>query len=208
MKHYHTKLRLVAVSTGALLTGLIAPASAYAETGEAAASDSGGLSLLIPNLGEFIPMLIGFIILWALLAKFAWPMILDMLEKRVSTIKNDLEQAETARIQTAQLLDEQKEMITQARQEAATIIADAKAAAEVTKAEIEAQTAQQVEIMLARARALIEQEKKQAMLELRGSVADISVALAGRLIGSDLGESEHRQIIERYVAQAGSFDDN
>ena len=61
---------------------------------------------------------------------------------------------------------------------------------------------------IAKAKAAIEAEKKQAISELQATVADTSVDVAARLIGEDLTEGEHRAIIERYVKEAGSFNGN
>lgn len=211
MRHYRRRTERSLTLLVCAFTLFVAwPALAFAEehAEEAHEAGGGGIDLLMPDLGEFIPMLIGFAILMFALVKFAWPIILDTLERRVETIRGDLEQAEASRLETAQLLEEQRALLAEARAQAAKIVADGKAAAEAARAEIEAQAAEQAEAMLANARSVIEHEKNQAMLELRTSVADISVALAGRLIGSDLNEQEHRQIIEHYVAQAGSFDGN
>ena len=46
------------------------------------------------------------------------------------------------------------------------------------------------------------------MAELQGSIADISVLVASRLVGEDLSDEDHRKIIERYVNEAGSFNAN
>ena len=62
--------------------------------------------------------------------------------------------------------------------------------------------------MIAKAKAAIEAEKKAAIAELQGSVADTSIAVASRLIGNDLNDDEHRAIVERYVNEAGSFNAN
>ena len=62
--------------------------------------------------------------------------------------------------------------------------------------------------MIEKAHAAIEADKKAAIAELQGSVADMSVAVASRLIGEDLSDDEHRKIIERYVNEAGSFNAN
>ena len=59
--------------------------------------------------------------------------------------------------------------------------------------------------MIEKARLAIESEKKAAIAELQGSVADTSIAVASRIIGQDLSDDEHRAIIERYVNEAGSF---
>ena len=56
--------------------------------------------------------------------------------------------------------------------------------------------------------AAIDAEKKAAISELQGSVADLSISIASRVIGSDLNDEEHRKIVERYVNEAGSFNAN
>ena len=53
-----------------------------------------------------------------------------------------------------------------------------------------------------------EAEKKAAVAELQGSIADLSVDVASRLVGHDLNDDEHRKIIEHYVTEAGSFNAN
>jgi len=62
--------------------------------------------------------------------------------------------------------------------------------------------------MIEKARTAIEAEKKAAMVDLQSSVADLSVDVATRLVGTDLSDAEHRAIIERYVNEAGSFNGN
>ena len=62
--------------------------------------------------------------------------------------------------------------------------------------------------MIEKAHAAIEAEKKAAVSELQASVADLSVAVAGKLIGNDLSDEQHRAMIKRYVEEAGSFNVN
>ena len=62
--------------------------------------------------------------------------------------------------------------------------------------------------MIEKARVAIEAEKKSAMGELQSSVADLSVDVASRLVGTDLSDADHRAIIERYINEAGSFNGN
>ncbi|MCL2137244.1 MAG: F0F1 ATP synthase subunit B [Coriobacteriia bacterium] len=208
MKRYQRRImQLLASLTGLIIVSVVVPVIAYAETAEEAhESSGGGLSLLLPNLGELIPMLVGFVILLFVLVKFGWPTIIGTMEKRVETIREDIEAAEASKQESAQLLEEQKALLNEARVQASTILNEARAAAEANRVAIEEQAARQAEIVLSRARDTIEQEKNQAMLELRNSLADLTVALAGRLIGHDLDENEHRRIIEYYVTQAGNID--
>lgn len=192
------------LSVSLLTSGLlfVVPSFAFA------AEESGGAALLLPKMGEFIPMLVAFLVLWLILAKFGWPAIVGMLDKRTETIKNSLEKAEDARIESERLLEEHKAQMDEARRQAAEIIADAKKAGEVVKTEIAAKAHMEAEEMVARASVAIETEKKAAIAELQSSVADLSVSVAGRLIGQDLSDTDHRKIIERYVAEAGSLDAN
>jgi F-type H+-transporting ATPase subunit b len=187
---------------------MVAPSLVLAEETAEQSGSGGGLELLIPNPLEFIPMLLGFIILWVILAKFAWPMITGMLDKRVTTIRESLEKAESARMESERLLEEQKAQLDEAKKQAAQIIADAKATGDAVRAEMMEQAKEDAHTLVERANAAIETEKNAAIAQLQSSVADLSVAVAGRVIGQDLSDTEHRKIIERYLAQAGSFDDN
>ena len=71
---------------------LAAPSLAFAEEESAA-----GINILIPKLSEFIPALIAFLVIWFIFAKFAWPAVIGMLDKRQETIKNNLDEAEAAK---------------------------------------------------------------------------------------------------------------
>lgn len=173
-----------------------------------AAEEKEGVAVILPDMNEFIPMLIAFIVLWIVLAKFGWPAFDKMLQKRSDTIQADLQKAEEARAEGERVLAEYKQELEAAKQQAATIVADAKKTGEAAKAEITAAAQREAEDMIAKARSAIEAEKKAAIAELQGSVADTSIAVAGKLIGQNLSDEEHRAIIERYVQEAGSFNAN
>ena len=181
------------VAFGALALNAAFPALAFA----AEAEQEGGISAILPDMAEFIPMLIAFIILWIILAKFGWPMFAGMLEK-----------SEEAQIESERVLAEYNKQLADAKAQSAQIIADARSVGEAVKADITAQAQTEAADMIAKAKAAIEAEKKQAVSELQATVADTSVDVAARLIGEDLTEGEHRAIIERYVKEAGSFNGN
>ena len=193
----------------ALAFGLTAafPALAFAE--ETAADEApGGIAQILPDMLEFIPMLVAFIVLWIILAKFGWPMFNGMLEKRENTIREALKKSEEAQIESERVLAEYKQQQAEAKAEAAKLIADARAAGEAVKADITAKAQSEAEEMIAKAKAAIEAEKKQALAELQSDIADISVDVASKIIGQDLSDDDHRKIIERYVKEAGSLNAN
>ena len=201
-KKASTRMGVAAVA-GAGMTFAF-PALAFASEEE----EAGGISAILPDMAEFIPMLVIFILLWIVLAKLGWPKFEAMLSKRETMIKDALEKSEEARIESERVLEEYRVQLADAKAQAAQIVADAKQTGEAAKADITAKAQSEATDMIAKARTAIEAEKKAAIAELQSSVADTSVAVAARLIGEDLSESEHRKMIERYVNEAGSFDAN
>ncbi|MDR2671840.1 MAG: F0F1 ATP synthase subunit B [Coriobacteriales bacterium] len=205
MKRIITKAVTLAALAAFTLVATPALALASEEAGEESAV---GVGLLIPKMGEFIPMLLGFIILWAVLAKLAWPAFIGMIDKRTATIKDSLEHAENAKLESERVLEEQKAELALAKKQAAEIIAQARQTAESVKADIAAQAKSEAEVIIAKAQQAIDTEKKAAIAELQGSAADLTVSVAKKVIGTDLSDAEHRTIIQRYIAEAGSFNEN
>ncbi len=163
------------------------------------------MEMLIPNLGEFIPTLIAFIVLLVILGKFGWPIVIGTLEEREGKIKGDLDQAEAARIEGERVLQEYKQQLAEARQEAATIVAEAKQQGAAVVADASAKAQAEADAIVAKAREQIESEKRAAVAELKGSVASLTIAVASKVIGEELSDAEHRAMIERSVAQAGNL---
>ncbi|MBI5230875.1 MAG: F0F1 ATP synthase subunit B, partial [Coriobacteriales bacterium] len=163
---------------------------------------------LIPKLAELIPMVVAFGIILFVMSKFVWPPITEMLDKRALTIRESLEKAEEARIESERLLESYRTQMAEARKEAAVVLAQAKQAAEATRSEITAKAQADADDMIAKARQAIEGEKNAAISELQRSVAELTVAVAGKLIGEELSAEDHLKVIEKYVAEAGSLNAN
>lgn len=175
-----------------------------------ASEDGGGagIATILPKMEEFIPMLVCFIILVLILGKFGWPMFEGMMDKRANMIKESLEKSEEARVESERVLAEYKQQLAEAKTTAAQIVADAKNTGEAVKADITAKAHDEANTMVEKAKIAINAEKKAAIAELQGSVADTTIAVASRLIGNDLNDDEHRKIIEHYVNEAGNFNAN
>ena len=169
------------------------------------AAEEGGITAILPDMNEFVPMLIAFIIIVVVLAKFGWPMFEGIMVRRETAIKESLEKSEAARIESEKLLEEYKQQLAEAKAQASQIVADAKKAGESVKADIEGKAQVEAANMIEKAKVAIEAEKKQAVHELQSSVADLTVSVTARIVGEDLSDDEHRAIIERYVNEAGSF---
>jgi F-type H+-transporting ATPase subunit b len=166
------------------------------------------MEAIIPKSAEVLVSLISFLVLFTILWKFALPPITGMLEQRADKIRTGLERAEAAQIEAERLLEEYRQTMADARKEAGAILQQAKKAAEVARAEAVEKTQVEVDQMVAKARESIEGERRAAVASLQASVADLSVAVAGKIIGSELSKEDHLNVIEKYIAEAGSLNAN
>ena len=192
-------MRRAATIGGMSLAALLAiPVPAYAA----------GADILLPKPAEFIPALIAFLIIWLILAKLAWPMIIGILDARQAKIEGDLKAAADAKDQAEENARTYEQRIYDAEREAADIIDAAKRSAEEERAEILAKAQREAAATIAKSRDAVEAERKKAMVELSGSVVDLSVEIASKIIGNDLDTSQHRALAEKYLAEVGSSDAN
>jgi len=166
------------------------------------------VDIIIPNTTEMWVNIAAFAVLFVVLWKFAFPPITKMLDERANKIRESLEKAEETRVEAERLLDEYKAQMAEARAEAAQIIEQSRKVAESMKAEILAKAREEAEAEKSKAVAAITAEKESAMAELKGVVAELSVAVAGKIIGSSLSKADHEALIDKYLAEVGSLNEN
>ena len=197
-----TQSRALQQTAAAALLILGSPAMALAE------EENTGMRLLMPNMAEFIPACIAFIIIWFIMAKFAWPMVLKMMDEREKKIQGDLDAAEQARVEAEEAKQAYDAKLEEAERKAADILAEAKHEAELSRAETLAKAQEDAQAIIAKAHDVIDAERAKAMAELSGSVVDLSVEIAGKIIGDALDEDEQRKLAMKYLSEVGSLNDD
>lgn len=190
------------VAGGALMTLLASPSVALAE------DSAVGSEILIPKPAEFIPALIAFLIIFVILAKFIWPSVLQMMEKRQDKIQSDLDAAERSKIEAAEEAKACEAKLVEARREAYSIVSRAKKEAEEERARILAKAHREAADVIARAHDAVSAERHKATIELSSSVVDLSVEIATKIIGESLSEADQRKLAEKYLAEVGRPDGN
>ena len=189
--------RVAALATGAIA---LVPTPALAE-------GPSGPDLLVPKPAEFVPALIAFLVIWFVLAKFAWPQILGMMEAREAKIRGDLESAAQTREDAERERQDCEAKLVEARKRADEIVAQARRDAEQERSRILAKAQADASATIAKAHDALASERRRAEIELSDSVIDLSVEIAGKIIGNDLGADEQRRLAERYLAEVGGPDD-
>lgn len=167
----------------------------------AAEAEKEGIALLLPPIEEVIVGAIAFVVLFLLLAKFAFPALKKGLEKRSDTIATDLKRAEEAKLEAEDVLAEYRKQLADARTEAAKIIEDGRKTADEMRKELLAKAEADAEQIRADGKRDIEAAKSQVSSELRGQVAALSVELAGRVIAKNLDTAGQQQTIDEFLRE-------
>ncbi len=141
-----------------------------------------------------------FLLLLAVLWRFAWPAILGAVEAREQALERQLAEAARDREQAAALLAEHQRLLGEAKAQAHAIIVESRGVAERDRALAIERTRQEQEELLARARREIGDERDRAVAELRREAVDLSLAAASRLIEKRLDSDTDRKLVLDFLA--------
>lgn len=158
------------------------------------------MELFTPEISLIFWMLIPFLIVFFVLAKFAWPAILKGVEERNNFIDESLQSAIKANEQLEKVKVDSEALINEARKEQAKILAEAsKTRDEIIqsakdKANVEASG------LIEMARKQIEADKEDALHSIRREVAKVSVEIAEKVLRTNLEDKKGQmQMIDRLM---------
>ena len=157
--------------------------------------------LVQPDPGLFIWTIVTFLVLFALLAKFAWRPLLQALESRQERIRKALEDAERARQELERLQQESAKIMQQARAEAESIVTQTRADAERLREELKHKAKDEADNILRNAQQQIQLQTRQAIQQIRHEVADIAVLLASKLLERNLVKEDNARLIDETLKQ-------
>jgi F-type H+-transporting ATPase subunit b len=160
-----------------------------------------GQSLVQPSLGLIFWTVVTFVILAFTLKRFAWKPILAIIDAREKAIREALEESKRAREAAEEALAKNKEMLTQARANAARIVSEGQKEAQRLRSEILEKARSEATAAIDQGRKQIELETKQAVARLKGTVVDVALEAAGKLIRTSLDDAQHRQLVEEYLEE-------
>jgi F-type H+-transporting ATPase subunit b len=167
-----------------------------------AAEEEGGGSLLVsPGLGLMIWTLLLFGVTMFILGKFAFPKIGEALEKRANAIRDNIEASERQREEADKLLDEYRQRLREAREQADDIVARARKASEAAVAEATSEGKTKREELVAAARKDIEAETRRSLEQIRKEVADLTVLATEKITRKALDDDDQRRLVEEALAE-------
>lgn len=165
------------------------------------------MSLITPDFGLLFWMTLIFAIVFFILAKFGFPIITGMVDKRSERIEDSIRKARQAEESLRTLAVEQQKMIEEARAEQARILKEASQTRDAILSEAKAKAQDEASKMMADAKTQIAAEKESALRDIRKEVAMLSVSVAEKVVRRELSSDEAQMaLLSRMVDEISSTD--
>jgi F-type H+-transporting ATPase subunit b len=180
-----------------------APAVEHAEAAhdQASGGHGGEPNILEPQIPLAFWTLVVFLVLLAVLWKFAWGPLSKALHDREHHFQHALEETERARAEAQQLLAQHREQMDRANQQAQAILDEARRDAQANADQIHRAAQAEAEATRNRALSDIERARDQALTEIWSKTADLAVGIAGKVLTRELGPDDHRRLIDMAMSE-------
>lgn len=157
--------------------------------------------LVQPDPGLFIWTIVTFLVLLALLAKFAWRPLLQALDSRQELIRKSLDDAQQAKLELERLQHESVQIIRQARVDAESIIASSRSDAERLRQEMRQKARAEADSIVRNGERQIQLETERALQQIRHEAVDLSVMIASKIIKRNLSKEDNDKLIDEALKQ-------
>lgn len=157
-------------------------------------------AILTPDFGLFFWMLVAFLVVFLILAKFGFPVITGMVEERKNFIDESLRKAHEAQERLANIEKEGESILQEAREKQALILKEAAESRDAIVEQAQQKARTEGARLLEEAKAAIEQEKKAAIADIRQQVAALSVEIAEKVLRQNLRDDKSQMdLIDRML---------
>ena len=162
------------------------------------------MNLMLPDTGLLFWMTVIFAIVFFILAKFGFPIITGMVDKRTKRIDEAIAAARQAEESLAGLAQEHERLLSEAKAEQARILQEAAAQRDrmIVQAQEQAreQAREEARKIMDEAKARIQEEKESALREVRKEVALLSVTIAEKVVRKELSTDKGQmELIDRMI---------
>ena len=157
--------------------------------------------LVQPDPGLYIWTIATFLILLALLAKFAWRPLMQTLEQRQESIRRSLDDARKAQEELQRLHGESARILAEARAEADAILSRTREDANRFRDELKTKAQAEAANVVKNAERQIELETARALQQIRAEAVDLSVAIASKILQRNVSREDNQRLIEETFRQ-------
>ena len=162
-------------------------------------------SILTPDFGLFFWMLVAFLVVFLLLAKFGFPVITKSVEERKNFIDDSLRKAHEAQERLANIEKEGESILQEAREKQTQILREAAQTRDAIVEQAQEKARQEGSRLLDEAKTAIAQEKNAAIADIRRQVAALSVVIAGKVLRENLKDDKSQMdLIDRMLDEVSA----
>lgn len=160
------------------------------------------MELITPSFGLIFWMLIGFGILFVILAKFAWPVITKSIKSREERIESQLSEAAKAREEMRQLKSEHQALLIEAKAQRDQILADARKMRDKLYEEAKEKANKEAHAIVEEAKKAIHFEQMKAMTEIKNQIANMSIEIAEKVLAEELADkAKQEDLVEKWIKE-------
>lgn len=160
------------------------------------------MQLFTPDFGLVFWMFVSFAVLFFILWKFAWPVILKTVDKRADLIDKGVEYAQNAKEQLDNARGQAQAYIDEARRQQADMLrqADKMKTQIIEEARVAAQ--KEAQKVMDQAKVTIQQQQKQAEAQFRNQVSDFALQIATKVVKTEMADQKAQaQLVNTYIDQ-------
>jgi F-type H+-transporting ATPase subunit b len=157
-------------------------------------------SILTPDPGLLFWMLLAFLVVFWVLAKYGFPAIINMVDERNKYIDESLRKAHEAQERLANIEKEGESILQEAREKQAQILKEAAQTRDAIVEQAQEKARAEGARLMDEAKTAIEQEKKAAIADIRKQVAELSVDIAEKVLRKNLKDDKSQMdLIDRML---------
>ena len=159
--------------------------------------------LLTPDPGLIFWMLISFGVVFFVLAKFGFPVIVKMVDERKAFIDKSLESAKAANDRLAGIQAESEQLLKQTRDEEIRMLKEAQETRNKIIGEAKEQAAVEAGKLIAEAKMAIQKEKELAIRDIHNRIAELSIDIAEKVLRRQLDNPPaQRELVQKLIEEA------
>jgi len=160
------------------------------------------MKLLTPEFGLLIWTFVAFLLVFWILAKFAFPAIVKGLKEREEGIANALATADKVKAEMALLKNENELLMAKAREERAIMIKEAKDASDKMISDAKDKAKLEYERIVAEAQQAITQQKNAALTDVKNQVGNLVIEVAEKVLRRELANKADQESYINQLADA------
>lgn len=160
------------------------------------------MALFEPGFGLIFWMLVVFLVIFGILARYAWPVIIKSIEERAEFIESGVKYTQEALIQKKQAETDAHALLADARKRQVEVLREAERMKQEIIADAKIAANAEAQKVLEGAKLSVEQMKKEAQMQIRKRVVGLSLEIAEKVIRKNLsGDRQQEEMVDKLLEE-------